>query len=137
MPVQRPKLDKPVCFVRRDGEGVLWTLATLYRDGSCGFCYPERGPRPDGGIDWTQVSCDPAPDNWAAAVASLGQFGFVELRDAQAAGWMPEDWQPAEPRVGCGRASLAGSAPGAEPGAVNDRAGLGASSYNAPQRPGI
>ena len=103
MPVQRPKLDKPVCFVRRDGDGLLWTLATLYRDGSCGFCYPEREPRPDGSWDWTQMSCDPAPDNWEAAVGSLVPLGFVELRDAQAAGWVPDGWQPLASLVGCGR----------------------------------
>jgi len=120
--VQRPKLDKPVCFVRRDGDGLLWTLATLYRDGSCGFCYPKREQRPGGAFQWAQVSCDPAPGNWEAAVGSLVALGFEELRDAKAAGWVPEGGQP-EPLVGCGRASLSGRAPDAEPGAAADPAG--------------
>lgn len=108
-PVQRPKFDQPVCFVRRDGDDLLWTLATLYRDGSCCFCYPEPSPRSNGEVDWTQMSCGVALDNWERTVATLVQCGFVELPEAKLAGWVPEGWQPPETLIGCGQVSLVGT----------------------------
>ncbi len=118
MRVQRPKHDKTVCFVRLDGKGLLWTLATLYRDDSCGFCYPEREPLPDGSFEWTQLSCNPAPDNWEVAIAMLAALGFIELQVAQAAGWVPDDWLPPSSLDTCGRLSLSGQDKDAEPGVV-------------------
>jgi hypothetical protein len=80
----KPKPEKPYLFVRVADGLVEHTKFTRYDDGSAGFtaegfvhCYELR------------------PDAWRKALDDLQSIGFVELREAEAAGIIPPGWRPA------------------------------------------
>lgn len=103
--MQRPKLGKPVTFVRVEGGSVVWTTATLYPDKSLGFYYDLA----ESGVPtWYECSAEPDPDNWRRAVGSLAGFGYTELGEAVREGLVPPDWAPPEGPERYGRTPLAG-----------------------------
>lgn len=82
--MRKPKAGKSYVFVRAIPNGFEHTELYCYAD-SAGFAA-------NGYHHVIEFSKNPAVD----ALAALSELGFVEIREAQLAGIVPESWQPTE-----------------------------------------
>jgi len=80
--MKKPKAGKVYVFVRATSSGFEHTELQCWSD-SAGFAA-------DGYYHVIEFSKNPAGD----ALAALSELGFTEIREAKAAGIVPEPWQP-------------------------------------------
>ena len=79
----KPKIGKRYIFVRITDGRIDHTDFTRHDDGSAGFV-----------ADGSYHIHECRPDAWQNALSELSRLGFVELREAQAQGIIPADWEP-------------------------------------------